>query len=394
MKNIRRKLCIVIISMIIIICSCNVFKVFANTSDQLKKQQQENREEIEKAEAEQKIIKSQMSSIEKELDNLNSQISSCEGEIYNLNLDLQNANENIKSTEKELEKIERELTEKEELLKKRLVASYKNGETSYLDVLLNSDSLTSFLSNYFMLEKMTENDISLIEKVKNTKEHIKNSKLILEQNKQEVEEIKEKQELKKQELNNTKEQKNQTLDQLSSEEKSIQQNIDLMREEDTKIMNAIRDAEKVNNNISNVKEPATNPGGYICPVPVAYSTITTGLYYGPPSNAYHGAVDFGSHGISGQPVYAVKSGTVTLTQALNYSYGNYVIINHHDGTYTLYAHGQAGSICVSPGQKVEQGQQIMRVGSTGNSSGPHLHFEVRVAPGGYNNRVNPMNYLP
>lgn len=366
MKNIRRKFCIVIISMIIIICSCNVFKVFANTSDQLKKQQQENREEIEKAEAEQKIIKSQMSSIEKELDNLNSQISSCEGEIYNLNLDLQNANENIKSTEKELEKIERELTEKEELLKKRLVASYKNGETSYLDVLLNSDSLTSFLSNYFMLEKMTENDISLIEKVKNTKEHIKNSKLILEQNKQEVEEIKEKQELKKQELNNTKEQKNQTLDQLSSEEKSIQQNIDLMREEDTKIMNAIRDAEKVNNNISNVKEPATNPGGYICPVPVAYSTITTGLYYGPPSNAYHGAVDFGSHGISGQPVYAVKSGTVTLTQALNYSYGNYVIINHHDGTYTLYAHGQAGSICVSPGQKVEQGQQIMRVGSTGN----------------------------
>ena len=178
MKNIRRKFCIVIISMIIIICSCNVFKVFANTSDQLKKQQQENREEIEKAENEQKIIKSQMSSIEKELDNLNSQISSCEGEIYNLNLDLQNVNENIKSTEKELEKTERELTEKEELLKKRLVASYKTGETSYLDVLLNSDSLTSFLSNYFMLEKMTENDIALIEKVKNTKEQIKNSKLL------------------------------------------------------------------------------------------------------------------------------------------------------------------------------------------------------------------------
>ena len=274
------------------------------------------------------------------------------------------------------------------------MSSYKTGETKYLDVLLNSDSLTSFLSNYFMLEKMTENDIALIEKVKNTKEQIKNSKLVLEQNKQEVEEIKEKQELKKQELNNTKEQKNQKLDQLSSEEKSIQQNIDLMREEDKKIMNAIRDAEKTNNNASNGKEPTTNPGGYICPVPTAYSTITTGLYYGPPSNAYHGAVDFGSHGINGQPVYAVKSGTVTLTQALNYSYGNYVIINHHDGTYTLYAHGQAGSICVSQGQKVEQGQQIMRVGSTGNSSGPHLHFEVRVAPGGYNNRVNPMNYLP
>ena len=68
--------------------------------------------------------------------------------------------------------------------------------------------------------------------------------------------------------------------------------------------------------------------------------------------------------------------------------------DNHDGTYTLYAHGQAGSICVSPGQQVSQGQQIMRVGSTGNSTGPHLHFEVRTSPGGYSNRVNPYNYLP
>ena len=73
-----------------------------------------------------------------------------------------------------------------------------------------------------------------------------------------------------------------------------------------------------------------------------------------------------------------------------YSYGEYVIINHHDGTMTLYAHMLAGSRKVSQGQEVSQGQVLGTVGSTGNSTGPHLHFEVRV--GGV--PVNPINYLP
>lgn len=76
------------------------------------------------------------------------------------------------------------------------------------------------------------------------------------------------------------------------------------------------------------------------------------------------------------------------------SYGTYVTINHHDGTYTLYAHGIRGSICVSPGQYVSQGQQIMQVGSTGKSTGPHLHFEIRIGSGTWNERVNPLDYLP
>ena len=137
---------------------------------------------------------------------------------------------------------------------------------------------------------------------------------------------------------------------------------------------------------------AVSSSGFIYPVPSAYSRITTYMYYS--SGQYHGAVDFGSAGINGQPVYAVADGVVHTAKALNYSYGNYVIIAHYNGLYTLYAHGQAGSIRVSEGQYVSQGQQIMNVGSTGNSTGPHLHFEVRTSPGLYDNRVNPVNYLP
>lgn len=89
----------------------------------------------------------------------------------------------------------------------------------------------------------------------------------------------------------------------------------------------------------------------------------------------------------GTPIYASRSGTVTKAVSLTYSYGNHVVINHGDGYSSLYAH--MDYYVVSPGQYVSQGQLIGYVGSTGNSTGPHLHFTIF-----YNGSdVNPMNYL-
>ena len=90
------------------------------------------------------------------------------------------------------------------------------------------------------------------------------------------------------------------------------------------------------------------------------------------------------------------------TANLSGSYGTYVVIRHANGLQSYYAHGTYGSICVSPGQTVTKGQQIMKSGNTGNSSGAHLHFEVRKSPYSYNgyatgygqdSRVNPANYM-
>ena len=310
---------------------------------------------------------------------------------------IEETSKNIKQTQEELEKTEKDLTEKEELLEKRLVASYKAGDTSYLDVLLSSEDLTSFLSNYYLIEELAKYDTQLIETIKETKKQIEESKKALEESKAKLEEIKASQELKKAELDEAKKEKNQKVTELSEEDRQLQIKIEEMQAEDARIREAIKkaeaaEAEEARRRAQNGQSSGgTKIGGFIYPVPSAYSRITTGLYYS--NGSYHGAIDFGSGGINGQPVYAAKSGTVVLTARLTTSYGNYILINHHDGTYTLYAHGQAGSICVSEGQSVTQGQQIMRVGSTGNSSGPHLHFEIRVSPGGYSNRVNPMNYL-
>jgi murein DD-endopeptidase MepM/ murein hydrolase activator NlpD len=118
-----------------------------------------------------------------------------------------------------------------------------------------------------------------------------------------------------------------------------------------------------------------------------------GLYrvnspYGPRNGGFHGGIDLSGPNASGHIVVAAASGRVTAA-GWGGPYGYRVIVDHGGGMSTLYAHCLAGSVSVGVGQSVSAGQAIARVGSTGNSTGPHLHFEVRI--GG--NRVNPAPYL-
>lgn len=410
MKHIRnKKIVAVLISILMVTILGNILVSFAATSSaDLEKERKANESKINEAKDEQNEVRTKMTAIQKEVEELNGKIASYENEIDDLTSQIDETSANIDTMTQELTKKEKELEEKEELLKKRLVASYKAGSTSYLDVLLSSGSLTNFLSNYYLIEQLAESDQKLIDTITTTKNQVAEAKTQLEENKKSLEDARELQENKKNALAVNKSEKNEKVAQLSDEDKKLQQQIEDMQSQDSAIRAAIRKAQAAEeaarkaaeanknngnkNNGNNSSSPSSNPGGFIYPVPSAYAKITTGLYYS--NGSYHGGVDFGSGGIAGQPVYAVKSGTVILALALTTSYGNYVVIDHHDGTYTLYAHGQAGSICVSPGQSVSQGQQIMKVGSTGNSTGAHLHFEVRVSPGGYNNRVSPLKYLP
>lgn len=117
--------------------------------------------------------------------------------------------------------------------------------------------------------------------------------------------------------------------------------------------------------------------------PCSYSYISSG--YGSRSGGWHNGVDFAAS--RGTPIYASRSGTVTKARSMTTSYGNHVVINHGDGFSSLYAH--MDYFVVSSGEYVSQGQLIGYVGSTGNSTGPHLHFTIM-----YNGSdVNPMKYL-
>ena len=130
---------------------------------------------------------------------------------------------------------------------------------------------------------------------------------------------------------------------------------------------------------------------YPCP---SYKKITCGF------GAYrgHSGCDFSTGGKVNQKIVAAESGTVILVKLLETSYGHYIVIRHDKTTpsgkvvYTLYAHNN--NIIVKEGQYVTKGQQIAYSGSTGNSTGPHCHFEVRVGGSSQSYAVNPANYLP
>ena len=392
MKKIALKI-VGIIVITVILLQFNV--VLAATSSELNASKTETDKKIEEAKEELEHIDAEKSETLQQVEDLIMQISSAQSEIDELNTKISDMNAQIEDAQAKLNEKQEEYDDKEELLEKRLVAAYEAGETSYLDVLLSSSSLTDLISNYYMISEITQSDMELMEKIKKEQEEIETAKQTLETSKQELDSVRAEKQQKATELQNAKSQKDSYVAQLDEQEKNTQAELEQFEQDKRAIqaqLEKIARQEAANAGSSNVSNIANNPSasGYIRPI-VGYRITTGWMGY-----AGHTGVDFSGAGISGKPILAAKAGTVVTSTALKYpngnykSYGEYIVINHHDGTMTLYAHGAPGSRLVSPGQSVSQGQQIMSVGTTGNSTGYHLHFEVRV-----NGRpVNPTPYLP
>lgn len=340
----------------------------------------------------------------KEVEKLNIQITQYENQIEGLDTQINATNKKIAEAEANLKKSEEDYEKQQKALESRIVALYEAGETSYLDFILASENIVDLISNYYLASEIATYDTELLDSIEKEKQKIAKAKEDLEQGKKDLVTQKASKQSVAVQLSSTKTDKNKYVSELNEEEKQLQAKIDELKKANESLDAQIRakqaaiaaalKKQKQSNSSSSSASNSSAPvsksqAGFIKPV---NSYVTTGIYYS--SGGYHGAVDFGANGVNGMPVYAVADGVVVTTNAWTTSYGNHVIIAHHNGLYTLYAHGQMGSICVSEGQAVKQGQQIMRVGSTGNSSGPHLHFEVRTSPGTYSCRVNPLSYLP
>ena len=392
MKKIVLKI-VGIIIIAVILLQFNV--VIAATSSELNASKTETDKKIEEAKEELENINAEKSETLEQVENLIMQISSAQSEIDELNTKISDMNNQIEDAQNKLNEKQEEYDGKEELLEKRLVAAYEAGETSYLDVLLSSSSLTDLISNYYMISEVTQSDMELMEKIKNEQEEIETAKQTLETSKQELDSVRAQKQQKATELQNAKSQKDSYVAQLDEQEKNTQAELEQFEQDKRDIqaqLAAIARQEAASAGSSNVSNIINNPSssGYIRPV-AGYSITCGWMGY-----SGHTGVDFSGSGIAGKPVLAAKAGTVVTSTALKYSngnyrsYGEYIVINHHDGTMTLYAHGAPGSRLVSSGQSVSQGQQIMSVGTTGNSTGYHLHFEVRIN----GSPVNPAPYLP
>ena len=391
----QRKIVKLLVAMftILVLFANSIIVYAANTKTELNSKMGDVDEQIKETKNEINEVKTEMSDKMKEVQKLTNEISSYQDEIDTLDAQIKELQESISEQEEELNKAEEDFKKQNELLQKRLIALYEAGQTSYIDVLLNAEDITDFLSRYYIISEIADSDAKLLQKIEDDKNSIQAKKESLESSKQKIEENKASKVKASKALESKQTAKNKEVKELSAQEKQLQNELEQFEKDKREIqaqLKKIAEQEAKNNKTNVTSNPSS--AGYIRPIN-GYS-ITTGMYYS--NGSYHGAVDFSGSGIAGKPIYAVKDGTVVISTALKYSngnyksYGEYIVINHHDGTMTLYAHGAPGSRLVSENQTVKQGQQIMSVGTTGNSTGYHLHFEVRVN----GVRVDPRPYLP
>lgn len=387
MKKICLKILITLLAIVVIFSSLSITYAASNISSE----KSELNQKIKETKEDLNEVNSQKKESQNKVNDLSNQISSYETQINSLKSEIETKTNEVNEMQKKLDKLEEERQKNQKLLDERLVTLYESGEVSYMDVLLSSADITEFISNYYMIETLTAADKELIQNLENEKNEIADTQTKLNASLEEIESKKTQLESVQSELSKAKNEEQKKVDNLTQQSEDLEENVEeyekQMKELDKKEQEQEAQLKsKIQAAQSAAASSGTSSSGFIRPVKTG--SITATMYYS--SGKYHGAVDFGVP--VGTPVYAAADGVVvTATWGGSDSYGYYVKIKHYNGLYTLYAH--ASSLVVSAGQVVKQGQLIMYSGNTGNSTGPHCHFEVRVSPGGYSNRVNPLNYL-
>ena len=375
-----------------VICSLVIFSfVYAeenetnNTTNtaatDLQTQRNEIQNQMNEANEQLESVQNDISENLQQVQKLDEKISNSQQELDELNKKIEDLENSSEEVEKKLKTAEENYDKQKKLLDSYLVAVQESSDTQYLDVLLSSKNISEFLSNYFLITELANSQVELLEDMQNKKNEIQQSKEKLDKNKEDLAVIKANQTKTATVLANTKTVRENFISKLSDQEKDIQSKIDEYYAQ----FNAI------NSEILQLAQGGIATqyiGGELAwPVP-GYTVISSnyGMRTHPITGVYklHTGVDIRAP--LGATFIAANDGIVTKA-SYNGAYGNMVIIDHGGGVSTLYAHGS--EILVQVGQTVKRGEPVLKVGSTGYSTGPHAHFEVRL-----NGVVtNPMPYI-
>ena len=380
-------------ALIFILC---ISYTYAATQSELNSTKSQLQQKKEQAQDELSDIKTEKKSTTNDIEEINTTINKLNDKIDDLQNQIDDLNDKISDNEKEIKEKEEKITEKQNLLKTRLVAMYKSGENSYLSVLLGSSSTLDMIIAYDAVEDIAQADTNLIQGIQEEKSNLESKKKELENNKAEVDTKKKELDTEQSSLSAKKVEKQEKVSKLSTDEQKTQQEIDDYNEQIRKVDNQLSEIAKAaarkasaSNSKSRGSAKIYTGGKFIWPCP-SYTRISN--YFGYRSAAEtHGIGSTNHKGIdmaapAGSNILAAGSGEVILSSSKG-GYGNCVMIDHGGGIVTLYGH--ASSLCCSVGQNVKAGDVIAKVGSTGNSTGNHLHFSVLVN-GTY---VNPASYL-
>lgn len=370
------------------------FRVSASAASQsdvdaLKEKLEDQAAEKEKLQDELDSIDTEKATVKEQIEALDAQINSTEEQIGLQNDLIDSLEEMIAQKEEELAEAQKKEEEQYEKFKTRVRVMYEQGETSYLEVLLSADDLSDFLSKYEIVSQIAEYDKNLFEELKALKEEIAQTKSELEEDRQQAENVRKELEVSKSELDTQLANRSQAMKDLESAAEEVKASFaEIEAEEDAinaqidKIVKEMeaeaerKRQEQAAQGGGSTSTGTTQVGGYTYPLPSGYRYVTSKFGYRnhPVTGVYklHTGVDISAP--NGTAIYAAQSGTVIIA-GYSSAWGNYVVINHGGGITTLYAH--MSKILTTKGATVSAGTQIGRVGSTGYSTGNHLHFEIR-----------------
>ncbi len=344
-----------------------------NITDELEKQKEEVEDKLKEANIELEYVQGEMSDTMLKVQETKDKILKYKKEVAELGEKMDTLQKSIDESTAKLQIASQNYEEKSDMLARRLVAMYEAGDTQYLDVLLKSKSITEFISRYYIIQEVAEYDSILINEVEQEKNNIEQTKQKLENEQAEIKIVKAKNEQTTIVLSNMQTLQKSYINELSADEKKLQEQITEYKNDQAEIERQILLATNVIN-----PDIQYTGGEMLWPVAISGTVITSdyGVREHPIQGVIkeHTGIDIGNTP-TGTPVVAAADGVVTYAGWLG-GYGNCVMINHGEGVVTLYGHGN--KILTSVNKKVKKGETIMEVGSTGNSTGPHLHFEVRV----------------
>ena len=378
----------------IVLMLCLISTITLNTFAATEADKKDLQEKIDQAKSDLNDISDNKDEAETELDKLTKQVDEAENDLAKLKSQLSELNSQIEVKEDEIAKEEEEIKAKDALLKQRMVALYEAGDTSYLDVLFNSEDLMDFISGYSAIQTILEADTKLINELEAKKEQLEQDKEALETSKNKVEDLKKEQEIKNATLISLKANKQAEIDKLSEEEKQKQAEIDEYNAAMAKVNHELEVADKkaqeaMNSGSNGSGSSGINfDGSFIWPCNNKQVTSRMKYRWG----RWHKGIDIGAYY---ENVYASASG-YAYNATNPGGYGTYIMVFHGGGYVTLYGH--LSSSHIYNGQYVSQGQVIATSGNTGASQGAHLHFEIRKATSMSdffgNNWLDPLDYLP
>ncbi len=348
-----------------------IFPVYAdNVQEQQRKLQDVNRQidqqrsNVNQAKKKEKTVIGQISGLDQD-------INKTEAEIKQIDERIAFLEKSIAKTEEDIKVSEEALAEQSDILSERLVFIYEEGgDVSYLEVLLSATDIEEFLTRYDFLNMIVEQDVELIKEINKEKKELALKKCDLEIKQKELMNIQTSQISQKEILDSQKEEKQKLLGNVRQEKKALEQALDELERTSRQLETIIRQYQ------SGSTGSQVGTGVFTWPTP-GYTQRTSpyGMRLHPilGERRMHTGIDIKAP--MGATIVAADSGTVMFAGWMS-GYGQVIIIDHANGLSTLYAH--QSSFLVSKGTNVSKGQAIGKVGSTGWSTGPHLHFEVRI----------------